>query len=71
MVMKIIMIEWMDGFPCIKIPTGILLFSDVTLINPTKPIKQRDFSKLQKMKENDCYRNLLRELKERFKDKKE
>ncbi|MHA2179787.1 MAG: hypothetical protein ACXAAH_00030 [Promethearchaeota archaeon] len=69
--MKIILIEWMDGFPCIKLPTGIILHPDVSIINPIKPKRQRDFTKLQKIKEKDCYKELLRELKERFKDKKE
>lgn len=60
----------MDGFPCIKLPAGILLIPDVTIINPIKPTRQKDYSKLQKTKENDCFKDLLRELKDRFKDKK-
>jgi hypothetical protein len=65
-----ITIEWMDGFPCIRLPTGVVLLSDVTRIRPIKPKHQRGFSKLQQIKEDKCYKDLLRELKKRFKDNK-
>jgi hypothetical protein len=70
-----ITIEWVDGFPCIKLPNEVVLTPDVKVIKPVKkperPKHRKDFSKLQQIKEDKCFKDLLKELKERFKDKKE
>ncbi|MHA2034893.1 MAG: hypothetical protein ACW972_09660 [Promethearchaeota archaeon] len=68
-----IIIEWVDGFPCISLPTGIVLLPKVKvkLVKSIKPNRHKDFSNLQQIKEDQCYNDLLEELKKRFKDKKD
>ena len=69
--MMIITIVWMEGIPCIELPPGVILLPSVKSINSLKPSHQKSFTKLQKIKENDCFKDLLEELKDKFKDQKE
>ncbi len=65
-----ITIVWMDGIPCILLPVGAISFADMGISNPTNSSRHKNYTKLQKIKENDCLRDLLGELKDKFKDKK-
>jgi len=69
--MMIITIVWLDGIPCIELPPGIISISGVKSISPPNPPHQKNFTKLQKIKENNCFKELLGELKDKFKDQKE
>ena len=69
--MMIITIMWLDGIPCIDLPPGVILLPGVKSINPPPPPHQKNFTKLQKIKENDCFKDLLGELKDKFKEQKE
>ena len=54
----------MDGIPCVELPPGVILISGVKTINPPNSSQQKNFTKLQKIKENDCFTDLLGELKD-------
>ncbi|MHA1992527.1 MAG: hypothetical protein ACW98A_16265 [Candidatus Hodarchaeales archaeon] len=77
-----ITIVWMDEIPCISLPTGVISFADSTVIIPnkkpkinikttTKTSKQKDFTRIQRIKEDICFNDLLKELKDRFKEQKD
>lgn len=67
----IITIVWKDGIPCILLPVGVMSFTNMAIINPTSSPQQKNFTRLQKTKENDCLKDLLGDLKDKFKDQKE
>ncbi len=67
----IITIVWKDGIPCILLPVGVISFTNMAIINPTNLPQQKNFTRLQKTKENDCLKDLLGDLKDKFKDQKE
>ncbi len=66
-----ITIVWKDGIPCILLPIGIISSTSMAIINPINSRQQKNFTRLQKTKENDCLKDLLGDLKDKFKDKKE
>jgi hypothetical protein len=67
----IITIVWKDGIPCILLPVGIISSTNMAIINPTNSPQQKNFTRLQKTKENDYLKDLLGDLKDKFKDQKE
>ena len=69
----VIIIEyvWINGFACIVLPEGVISYKDKLISQPTIIQKTRNFSQLQTRKERDCLRDVIRELKDKFKDKKE
>ncbi len=66
-----ITIVWKDGIPCILLPVGIISSTNIAIIKPINSSRKNNFTKLQKVKENDCLRDLLGELKDKFKEQKE
>ncbi len=69
--MMMITIVWKDGIPCIFLPAGIITSTNMAIIKPIHSSQQKNFTKLQKVKENDYLKDLLGELKDKFKDLKE
>jgi len=61
-------IIWLDGIPCLMLPAEEILFKDKVINESRNPIK---FSILQMRKEKDGLSDVIEELKEKFKDKKE
>jgi hypothetical protein len=69
--MMMITIVWKDGIPCISLPAGIISSVNMAIIKPINSSQQKNFTRLQKVKENDYLKDLLGELKDKFKDQKE
>ena len=61
-------IIWLDGIPCLMLPAEEILFKDKVIIEPRNPMK---FSILQMRKEKDGLSDVIAELKDKFKVKKE
>ena len=61
----------MNGYACIVLPEGIISYKGQVISQPTIIQKTRNFSQLQRRKERECLRDVIKELKDRFKDKKE
>ncbi|MFW9876117.1 MAG: hypothetical protein ACFFG0_23690 [Candidatus Thorarchaeota archaeon] len=61
-------ITWLDRFPCLVLPAEEILFK-VKVIEEPKSIMK--FSILQMRKEKESLRDVIDELKEKFKEKKE
>lgn len=61
-------IIWLDGFPCLMLPAEEILFKDKGIDESRNSMK---FSILQMRKEKDGLNDVIDELKEKFKDKKE
>ncbi|MCK4285266.1 MAG: hypothetical protein KAX18_03645 [Candidatus Lokiarchaeota archaeon] len=69
--MMMITIVWKDGIPCILLPAGIISSTNIAIIKPINSSQKNNFTRLQKVKENDCLKDLLGELKDKFKEQKE
>jgi hypothetical protein len=61
-------ITWLDGIPCLMFPAEEILFKDKVIKELKNPMK---FTILQMRKENNYLRDVIAELKEKFKEKKE
>jgi len=61
-------IIWLDGIPCLMLPAEEILFKDKIINEPKNSMK---FSILQMRNEKDGLSDVIEELKEKFKDKKE
>jgi hypothetical protein len=62
---------WINGYACIVLPEGVISYKDEEISQPTVIETTRNFSQLQQRKERECLRDVIKELKDRFKDKKE
>jgi hypothetical protein len=60
-------ITWLDGFPCLMLPTEEILFKVKVIKEPKNSMK---FSILQMRKEKEGLRDVIDELKKKFKEKK-
>ena len=66
---KLVKIKIIGGIPCIVLPDDPEDFKVKPKINRLINPSSRDFTQVQRTKEKKCFNDLMKELKDRFKNK--
>ena len=68
-VIEMIIINVIDGIPCIIVEKGIICSREKNTLELTKSIVPKNFTKHQESKESVYYKKVLGELKKLFREK--
>ena len=66
---RLVEIKIIGGIPCIVLPDDPEDFKVKPKINQLRNPSPKDFTKIQKTKEKNCANDLLKELKDKFRNK--
>jgi len=68
-VIKLVEIKIIGGIPCIVLPEDPEDFKVKPKINRLRNPSSRDFTQVQRTKEKNCFNDLMKELKDKFRNK--